>query len=100
MPVSTSYPGVYIQELPSLVHSITPAPTAIAVFVGYTHPFLTKQPGTAIEIASFPAYQATFGGFSPCPWEPDYVGQAVNQFFQNGGATCYVVGLQPDQYYD
>ena len=39
MTVTTSYPGVYIQELPSLVHTITPAPTSIAVFVGYTHPF-------------------------------------------------------------
>ena len=42
MTVTTSYPGVYIQELPSLVHSITPAPTSVAVFVGYTHPFRTS----------------------------------------------------------
>ena len=43
MTVMTSYPGVYIQELPSLVHTITPAPTSIAVFVGYTHPFRTRS---------------------------------------------------------
>lgn len=100
MSVSTSYPGVYIQELPSLVHSITPAPTSIAVFVGYTHPFRTKQFGMAIQLSSFADYQSNFGGFFSCPWQPDYVGQAVSQFFLNGGATCYVVGLRAQEYYD
>lgn len=100
MPVSTSYPGVYIQELPSLVHSITAAPTSIAVFVGYTHPFRTKQFGKAIQLFSFADYQSNFGGFFSFPWLPDYVGQAVSQFFLNGGATCYVVGLQAQEYYD
>jgi len=100
MPVSTSYPGVYIEELPSLVHSITPAPTSIAVFIGYTHPFRTKQFGTAVQLSSAADYQSNFGGFFSCPWQPDYVGQAVSQFFLNGGQTCYVVGLQAKQYYD
>jgi phage tail sheath protein FI len=99
MPVTTSYPGVYIQELPSLVHSITPAPTSIAVFVGYTHPFRTRQFMTAIQLFSFADYQANFGGFFSSPWQPDYVGHAVYQFFLNGGPTCYVVGLQAQEYY-
>ena len=93
MTVTTSYPGVYIQELPSLVHSIRPAPTSIAVFVGYTHPLRTKQFGVAVQLFSFADYQANFGGFFASPWQPDYVGQAVFQFFLNGGPTCYVVGL-------
>jgi uncharacterized protein len=101
MTVTTSYPGIYIQELPSLVHTITPAPTSIAVFVGYTNPF---RPGTnyrtAIPLFSFADYQASFGGFFSSPWQPDYVGQAVFQFFQNGGPTCYVVALQAQNYYD
>jgi uncharacterized protein len=100
MPVTTSYPGVYIEELPSLVHSITPAPTSIAVFVGYTHPFRTKKYKTAVQLFSFADYQSNFGGFFSCPWQPDYVGQAVYQFFLNGGPTCYVVGLQAQEYYD
>jgi phage tail sheath protein FI len=101
MTVTTSYPGIYIQELPSLVHTITPAPTSIAVFVGYTNPF---RPGTsygsATPLFNFAEYQANFGGFFSCPWQPDYVGQAVFQFFQNGGTTCYVVALQAQNYYD
>ena len=99
MTVPTSYPGVYIQELPSLVHTITPAPTSVAVFVGYTHPFRTKEFGTAIRLSSFADYQANFGGFFASPWQPDYVGQAVYQFFLNRGQACYVVGLQAAQYY-
>jgi Bacteriophage tail sheath protein len=100
MPVQTSYPGVYIQELPSLVHSIRPAPTSVAVFVGYTHPLLTKQPLTAVPLFSFADYQSNFGGFFSSPWQPDYVGQAVFQFFSNGGPMCYVVGLPAKEYYD
>jgi phage tail sheath protein FI len=100
MTVMTSWPGVYIQELPSLVHSVQPAPTSIAVFAGYTHPFLTQNFGVAVQLNSFADYQANFGGFFYAPWQPDYVGQAVYQFFNNGGPTCYVVGLNPGSYYE
>jgi hypothetical protein len=96
MAVTTSYPGIYIQELPSLVHSITPAPTSIAVFVGYTHPFHDNAFGIPVQLFSFADYQTQFGGFFSSPWLPDYVGQAVYQFFQNGGSTCLVVGLKAD----
>ena len=107
MPVTTSYPGVYIEELPSTSHSVTPAPTAVTVFVGYTNPFwqsasnATAPPfGQAIEIGSFSDYQAQFGGFFSSPWLPDYVGQAVFQFFLNGGSTAYVIALRAGNYFD
>jgi uncharacterized protein len=100
MTITPSYPGVYVQELPSLVHTIVPAPTSIAVFIGYTHPFRTREFMTAIQLFSFADYQANFGGFFSSPWQPDYVGNAVYQFFLNGGPTCYVVGLQAAEYYE
>jgi phage tail sheath protein FI len=99
MPVTTSYPGVYIEELPSSVHTVSAAPTSIAVFVGYTHPFLTKQFETPVQIFSFAEYQLHFGGFFSSQWQPDYVGNAVSQFFQNGGSCAYVVGLEATIYY-
>jgi hypothetical protein len=101
MTVTTSYPGVYVQELPNLTHSITPAPTSVAVFVGYSHPFLTPSAnyGKAIQLFSFADYQNNFGGLFSSPWQPDNLGQAVSQFFANGGGTCYVVGLQAKEYY-
>jgi hypothetical protein len=72
------------------------------VFVGYTHPFATPAANyfTAIQLFSFADYQANFGGFFYSPWLPDYVGQAVYQFFLNGGQTCYVVGLPAREYHE
>src|SRR5579863_3682400 len=96
MPITPTYPGVYIEELPSYNHSVTAAPTSVTVFIGYTHPFKTSMPGKAVQLFSFADYQTYFGGFfSFDPWLPDYVGNAVFQYFQNGGSTAWVVGLKP-----
>jgi phage tail sheath protein FI len=96
MPVSTSYPGIYIQELPSQSHTITPAPTSITVFVGYTHPFKTTVPwGTPALIFSFTDYERLFGGLYATPSVDGNVAYAVHQFFLNGGSQAYVVPLQP-----
>jgi len=102
MPISPSYPGLYIEELQSSVHTITAAPTSVTVFIGYTHPFKTdpaklKQ---AVEIFSFADYQRLFGGFFKSSAfdaqsaEFGDVAQAVNQFFLNGGADAFVVALK------
>jgi phage tail sheath protein FI len=97
MSITPTYPGVYIEELPSSSHTITPAPTSIAAFVGFTHPLqtprTTPQSTPANVLYSFADYQNFYGGFFSCPGLPDYVGQAVFQFFLNGGSQCYVVGL-------
>ncbi len=100
MTITPTYPGVYIQELPSLTHAVTPSPTSIAVFVGYTHPFATPPAnyGPAIQLFGVQDYLTNFGGFFESPWLTDYVGQAVWQFFLNGGPSCYVVALKPDNY--
>ncbi len=121
MPVTTTYPGIYIEEIPSSAHTIAAAPTNIVVFIGYTHPFKTQQLvlnpatrkpdmlvdqfGEAVELFSFSDYERNFGGFfssslfSPDPTivPNDYFGSiplAVNQFFLNGGTVCYVIGLR------
>lgn len=121
MPVTPTYPGIYIEEIQSSAHTITAAPTSVAVFIGYTHPFKTKtlvfnattrkvdtlvdQFNEAVELFSFSDYERNFGGFfGGSIFEPsatsdpnDYFGSlpyAVNQFFLNGGSDCYVIGLQ------
>jgi phage tail sheath protein FI len=100
--LTPTYPGVYIQELPSSSHTITPAPTSIAAFVGFTNPLqtpsATPQATPANVLFSFADYEALYGGFFSCPGLPDYVGQAVFQFFLNGGAQAYVVGLTNPQF--
>jgi uncharacterized protein len=102
MPVVTSYPGIYIQELPSNTHTIAAAPTSVTVFVGYVHPFKTAPSNfkTALEIFSFSDYERLFGGFYQSSVIDANVSYAVNEFFENGGTDAYVVGLQPTQYYD
>jgi uncharacterized protein len=101
--LTPTYPGIYIEELPSSSHSITAAPTSVTVFVGYTNPFWmhagTAPPwGVATELTSFSDYVSTYGGFFSSPWLPDLVGQAIYQFFLNGGSNAYVVALQAQEY--
>jgi len=95
MTVAISYPGVYIEELPSTTHPIVPAPTSIAVFIGYTHPFKTIHFGMPVELFTFSDYERNFGGLYRNGLVPSDVAYAVYQFFLNGGSHAWVVGLQP-----
>jgi phage tail sheath protein FI len=82
--ISYTYPGVYIQELPSPVHSIAAAATSIAAFVGYT-PFGIDN--RAEPISSFADFERQFGGLA----SNSELSYAVQQFYQNGGSLAYVV---------
>ena len=95
MPVTVSYPGLYIEELLLSSHTIQPAPTSIAAFVGYTHPYQTKQPGQAVRLFGFTDYEKLFGGLYTSGLVDSNVARAVYQFFLNGGSDCYVVGIPP-----
>jgi phage tail sheath protein FI len=96
MPVAVSYPGLYLEELPSNARSIVAAPTSIAVFVGYVHPFKTDAAtfNKPIRLSSFSDYERFFGGLYVSGALDCNVGHAINQFFLNGGSDAYVVGLQ------
>jgi phage tail sheath protein FI len=87
--ISYTYPGVYIQELPSPVHAITGVATSIAAFVGYT-PFGIDN--RAQVIFSFADFQRLFGGLAP----DSELSYAVQQFYLNGGAQAYVVRVPRD----
>ena len=100
MSVTTSYPGIYIQELPSSSHAIVPAPTSIAAFIGYSHPYKTQAFGQAIQLFSFSDYEAYFGGLFSSGLIDASLPRAVYQFFLNGGSNAYVVGLQPGVFGD
>jgi uncharacterized protein len=98
MPITTSYPGLYVEELPLSAHSISAAPTSIAAFVGYAHPYRTRSFGTAVRLFSFTDFEREFGGLFASGLVDPNLGRAVNQFFLNGGSDCYVVGLEPRLY--
>ena len=86
MPVQVSYPGVYIQEVPSGVHTITGVSTSIAAFFGRA----TKgKMNKAIRLLSYADYVRTFG--PPHPMSD--LANSVRLFFANGGTDCYVVRI-------
>jgi phage tail sheath protein FI len=82
--VQVSYPGVYIQEKPSGVHTITGVATSIAAFVGYTS---KGVPNKAVSITSFADFERGYGGLD----RNSPVSYAVRQFFSNGGTLAYIV---------
>lgn len=100
MPVTPTYPGIYIEELPSTSRTITAAPTSIAVFIGHTHPFKTKAAnwGNAVRVFSFTEYEREFGGLYKDDLLDAHVPYAVQQFFLNGGAVAYIVAIAPSYY--
>jgi hypothetical protein len=85
MPTFT-YPGVYIEELSSGVHTITGVATSIAAFVGWA-PMGPTTEATMVE--SWAEYQTQFGGLDA----RSRLGYAVNQFFANGGQQAYIIRL-------
>jgi phage tail sheath protein FI len=95
MPVTVSYPGLYLEEIPSNARSIVAAPTSVAVFVGYSHPFKTVSPGVPMRLFSYTDYERYFGGAFQSGAIDTNLGHAVFQFFLNGGSDAYVVGLTP-----
>ena len=59
MPPTLTYPGVYIEELPSGVHPITGVATSITAFVGRALRGPVDEP---ITITSFADFERIFGG--------------------------------------
>ena len=84
MPVPVSYPGVYVEELPSAVRTITGVPTSITAFVGRAWRGPVDEP---VKISSYSDYERQFGGL----WRDSTLSYAVQQFFSNGGSQAIVV---------
>lgn len=84
MPVTTNYPGVYIEELPSPVHTITGVATSIAAFIGWAPQGIDTSPQMVLSWAD---YNRQFGGLDT----RSLLGYAVSQFFQNGGQQTYIL---------
>jgi len=84
--VTVTYPGVYIQEISSGVHTITGVATSIAAFIGWAPKGPTTQ---ATLVQSWSDFASQFGGLD----SRSYLGYALNQFFGNGGQQAYVVRL-------
>ncbi|OAI19653.1 MULTISPECIES: phage tail sheath family protein [Methylomonas] len=86
MPVALSYPGVYIEEVPSGVRTITGVATSITAFLGRASRGPTDEP---ITVNSFGDFIRVFGDLSP-----DFpLSYAVRDFYLNGGQQALIVRL-------
>lgn len=84
MPVAPTYPGVYIEEVPSGVRTITGVATSITAFVGRA---LRGPVDDPVTINGFADFEREFGGL----WHESGLGFAVQDFFMNGGGQAIVV---------
>ena len=84
MPLALTYPGVYVEEIPSPVHTIATVPTAVAAFAGRA---IRGQVNLPVRIHSPGDFDRSFGGL----WAQSELGQAVQQYFANGGGDAFVV---------
>lgn len=89
-------PGVYVEEFDSGVKAMEGVGTSTAGFVGLAE----KGPvtGRPVLLTSFAEYQRRFGGYlSDLEYGPyRFLPNAVEQFFTNGGSTCYVMRAAPE----
>src|SRR5262249_34452832 len=91
MPVQPTYPGVYIEEIPSGVHTITGVATSITAFIGRA----ARGPvNKAVTIESFADFERIFGGL----WLESNLGHAVKDFSLNGGSQAIIVRLCPPHF--
>lgn len=84
MPATLTYPGVYIEEVPSGVRTIIGVATSITAFVGRALRGSANEP---VRVQSYAEFERTFGGL----WRDSTLAYAVNQFFQNGGGDALIV---------
>ncbi|NEO40713.1 MAG: phage tail sheath family protein [Moorea sp. SIOASIH] len=86
MPVTPTYPGVYIEEIPSGVRTITGVATSITAFIGRALRGPTDEP---ILINNYGEYERIFGGL----WNHSTMSFAVRDFYTNGGSQAVIVRL-------
>jgi uncharacterized protein len=89
MPAQSSCPGVYTQEVPSGVRTIVGVSTSAAAFVDVFKRGPVDHP---VRVSSMSEFDRIFGGLD----ERSEASYGVSQFFLNGGATAWIVRLNPD----
>jgi len=122
--IKLATPGVYVQEISTFPPSVAEVETAIPAFIGYTEKAakagvdLKKIP---TKVTDFSQYTLWFGGpqpeaadsivvtvaddgngnftatttTNPAKQSKHNLAYAVRHYFDNGGATCYVVSVGP-----
>ncbi|PVZ08190.1 phage tail sheath subtilisin-like domain-containing protein [Actinomycetospora cinnamomea] len=84
MTITPTYPGVYINEVPSGVRTIVGVPTAVAAFVG---PARRGPVNRSVHLTSWADFERIFGGLDAT----SLMAQAVLSFYRNGGSDAEIV---------
>jgi phage tail sheath protein FI len=84
--VQVTYPGVYVQEIPSGVRTIVGVGTSIAMFMGRTKSGQLNVPTQCLS------YEDFVRNFTEIDAGGDMM-RAVKLFFTNGGTQCYVMRI-------
>ncbi len=86
MPVSPTYPGVYIEEISSGVRTITGVATSITAFIGRARRGPVNIP---VTINNFGDFERSFGPL----WRESTLSFAVRDYYLNGGRQAIIVRL-------
>jgi len=86
MPVQVTFPGVYVQEVPSGVRTVTGVSTSIAMFIGMTARGRINTPKRVLSLAD---YERAFGTDTTVSEMTDQ----VRQFFANGGQQAFITRI-------
>lgn len=89
MTVNPTFPGVYIEEIPSGVRAIRGVATSIAAFIGTFQRGLHNE---AVRVLSPSDFEREYGGLERNS-EASY---AVQQFFLNGGGEAWIIRVGHD----
>jgi hypothetical protein len=84
MPATYTYPGVYVEEVPSGVRTITGVSTSNTAFIGF---FPRGPMDKAARITSFADFERSYGGLDT----ESEVSYAIQQYYLNGGSVAFLV---------
>ena len=82
--VQVTYPGVYIQEVSSGVHTVSSVGTSTTAFIDF---FREGPMDQAVEIFGTADFQRVYSGLD----DRSEASYAIAQYFLNGGSSAYVV---------
>lgn len=84
MPATLTYPGVYIEEVPSGARTISGVSTSIALFIGRAAQGPINEPVRCLNRTEALRTFSDDARFGELP-------RSIKLFFENGGTDCYVV---------
>lgn len=84
MPSAYTYPGVYVEEIPSGVRTISGVSTSDTAFIDF---FRRGPLNEAVRITSFGDFERNFGGLD----QRSEASYALRQYYLNGGSVAWVV---------